>query len=255
MPKLKNLYVISNGYFTDFILSSSESIKRMCNERKVKYHLSISIDGLGRMQDVMRGHEGAFTKAIRTCKEIVKEKKKYCDDFGVICTITRINVFNLVELDSYAKEQNLPIAYNVATIHKRLNNDFKYDSFSIFTDEKAQMMASEFLYSKFLETNSEMYFARYYYTAYRKRIAICRHRSSVVTLTPNGAISYCAVFSKELGNAISHDASSLFFDKANLDYKKELHKEYCESCSLYTESLSREGYKLFFKEIKRKYRW
>ena len=253
LPKLKHIYIISNGYFTNHILETSQAIKQICSKKKIKYHLSISLDGIGDMQNKMRGHINAFDKTIETCQKIMLDKNKFCDEFNTICTITKINVYNLAEIESYTKIHSIPITYNVATIHKRLNNDYKYDGFSIFTDEEARMLAAEFLYCKFLETKEEMYFARFYYVQNMRRIASCQHRSNVVTITPNGAISYCAVFSKEIGNGLETSSNAVYFNKNNQSYKKNLHKQYCESCSHYSESLSKEGYKLYFKEIKKEY--
>lgn len=255
LPKLKNIYLISNGYFTDRVLDYSKKIKLLCHEHKIMYHLSISIDGFGETHNRIRGNSNAFDNAINTCKNIIANPNVYCDTFNTICTITKLNVYNLVEIDLFSKQENIPITYNIATIHKRLNNENKYADFSIFTEEKAQKVASEFLYSIFMKTKSEMYFARYYYARYKIRIAICRHKSQVVTLTPNGAISYCATFSKEIGVANESSAKSIYFDNNNLEYRKQLQKEHCFSCSHYTESLSKVGYKLYFKEVKKLYRF
>jgi len=254
LSSLKDLYVISNGFFTQRVLDFSKSIKALCQKRNIKYHLSISIDGYGDMQDLMRGHKNAFKNGIETGKIIKGNRACYCDDFGIICTITKINVYNLAQIDSYAKLVCLPITYNIATIHKRLNNDYKYEDFSIFTDERAQMMAAEFFYSKFLETKKEFYFARYYFVKNSTRIAVCGHRSQVVTITPNGNISYCATHSKELGSAIENKANDLFFNRDNLKYRKDMQNEYCNNCSHYSDGLTKKGYKLYFKELKKQFR-
>ena len=247
LPKLKHIFLISNGFFTKKILEMSSEIKAKCRKKKIMYHLSISIDGVGEMQNKMRGNNLAFVRAIETCKKILENTEEYCDDFSTICTITKVNVYNLQELEAYTKKNNIPIVYNIATIHKRLNNDYKYEDFSVFTDERARQMASEFFYSKFLETKKELYFARYFFVENMERIAVCGHKSDVVTLTPDGNISYCATFSKELGDATKNSAYDLFFNKSNLLYRTKLHNEHCQGCSHYTESLNKKGYKLYFR--------
>lgn len=254
LPKLKHIFLITNGYFTDSVLEKSKEIKKICSSKNIKFHLSVSIDGIGKLHDIMRGHINAFEKCINTVNRILENPTLYCDDFNTICTITKINVYNLAEIEAYAKKHSIPIAFNVATIHKRLNNEYKFEDFSIFTDEHARMIAAEFLYSKFLETNKEMYFARYYFVKYGKRISICGHKSKVVTLTPNGNISYCATFSNELGCALTNSAYDIFYSKENMCYRKKLHNEFCHGCSHYTESLNKNGYKLFFKELNKRFK-
>lgn len=251
LPRLRHLYIISNGYFTDNILEKSIIIHNICRTHRIKYHLSISVDGIGEMQNTMRGNPKASEKTIDTCLLIKSNPNIYCDDFGLICTITKINVYNLAELDAWAKDNSLKITYNVATIHKRIANEKKYEDFSVFTDKEAQLLASEFFYSKFLENYSDLYFTRYYVTRYQKRVAVCGHKNGTVTLTPDGAISYCATHSNEIGNALKKSAKKIFFANENLRYRAKLHKEYCNSCTHYSDAIDKEFWGLYISEIKR----
>lgn len=237
LPKLKDIYIISNGYFTSNILANSPLILAACHEHGVKYHLSISIDGIGEMQDTMRGKKGAFEHVNDTCLKISENRSQYCDSFGTICTITKVNVYNLAELEVWAQIRKIPMSYNVATVHKRICNDYKFNSFSVFTDKHAQMMATEFFYTKFLQTHEERYFALYYVTKYNQRIAVCEHKTKVVTITPDGGISYCATHSDEIGNAYQMQADSIYFSRQNLEYRESMHHEFCSNCSHYSSSL------------------
>lgn len=248
LPNLKNIFMISNGYFTDAILEKSEIIHNLCKLHGIRYNLSISLDGVGDMQNKMRGHKNAFVTTSKTIEKILKDPRKYCDSFGAICTITKINVYNIAELDTWAKMHNIPMSYNIATIHKRISNEDRYNDFSVFTDKRAQLMAAEFFYSKFLENFSEQYFARYFVVKYNKRIAMCGHQRQVVTLTPNGAISYCATHSKEIGNAYERSAYSIFFDPENLKYREGLRKTHCVSCSHYSDALTAYNYMHTYKD-------
>lgn len=246
LPSLKNIYIISNGYFTDRIIDKMPLIYKLCRQKKVHLQLSISVDGVGEMQDMMRGKKSAFEKVSITCQELTKNKAKYCDSFALASTIAKVNAYHLVELDAWAKENKYPIVYNVAAIHKRVCNGDKIQDFSLFTDPHARMMAAEFLYSKYLETKSEQYFGLYYYVKYGVRISSCYHQKSVVTLTPNGALSYCATHSNELGNALANSSYNIFFDKENLVYRKKLHKEKCKECSQYGSNLRIKEYLLLY---------
>lgn len=234
LPSVKNLYIISNGYLTDRIAERSQEILSLCHQYGVKYHLSVSIDGFGSMHDKMRGKEGAFIRVAKTCETILAKKEKYCDTFGAICTVTKINVDFLSEIDTWAKLHNVPIGYNIATIHERIQNTGKYNDFSVFTDEHARMMAEEYFFSKFLESSSELYYSLFYYTHTRKRISSCDHKTNTVTLTPDGSLSYCATHSDEIGNVYSCSAEKLFFSKNNMAYRDRLHQEYCDGCSHYS---------------------
>ncbi len=252
LPKLKNIYIISNGYFTDAILKKSEQILKICHDHSAKLGISISVDGYGEMQDVMRGHKGAFERTMNTCRKIQKKQELYCDSFGTICTITKINVYNLAELDSFMAKEGIPISYNVATIHKRICNEDKYEDFSVFTDEHARMMAAEFFYSKFLETKREHYFGLYYMISSGERVYMCSSKSGVVTLTPDGGISYCATHSDIIGSAYSCSSEKIFFAPENLKYRKEMQEKYCKNCSHYADRIEKKHY--FSKYVKERLR-
>lgn len=242
LPSLTDIFIISNGYFTDNICRFSPQILEMCHARNIKFHLSISIDGYGEMQDTMRGHVNAFDHVKNTCNQILKHKSEFCDSLQAICTITKVNVYSLVQLDSWAKSISLPISYNVATLHKRIDNKEKYEDFSILTDERARMLAEDFFYGKFMETNNETYYCLFYYAHTGNRISDCGHRTQTVTLTPDGGISYCATFSDEIGNAFNRSAYDIFFDQKNIAYRNKLHEYYCKGCSHYTRQVSKDDY-------------
>ena len=134
LPKLKSIYIISNGTFTENIIKKLPLIYDVCKKKKVFLQLSISIDGIGKIHDIVRCKEGTFDRAINTINIIKSDLKKYCDYLNIICTVSKANVYNLPETDEFAKMNGWNISYNVATIHERLYNYNKIDNFSIFDD-------------------------------------------------------------------------------------------------------------------------
>lgn len=248
LPKLKNVYIISNGYLTTSILTKSEEILQICHRHSAKFGLSISLDGYKKIQDIMRGHKGAFEHALETCQMILNNRGRYCDFFGAICTVTKINVNNLAEIDVFAKDHNIPINYNVATIHKRIANEEKYEDFSVFTDEHSRLLAAEFFYEKFLETKREEYYGLYYVVSKRERISKCESKTDVVTITPDGNLSYCATHSDIIGSAYSNSPEKIFFATNNIAYRKKMQSEYCNHCTHYSGKIDKKHY--FSKYVK-----
>lgn len=249
LPSLKGLYFISNGFFTDRILGNLKEIKKLCEEKGVLINVSISVDGIDDLQDKMRGHRNAFINAEKTCIALRDNPGVYCDHVNVISTITKVNISRIYEVDEWINRMGLSVAYNVATIHERIENDYKYEDFSVFTDERARHLAMEFFYGLFRKTKSERYFGIYYYIKTQKRIAYCDYMHNALTVIPNGNIAYCATHSKEIGNAIETKASDLYY--SNLDYQKSLINTYCQNCSHYIYTLTAEGLKLYNEELLR----
>ena len=248
LPNLKNISIITNGYFTESIGDKLLLIYEMSKKREISINVSISVDGIDRMQDLMRGHEKAWENAEKTLKMISTDMNKYCDYLGIICTVTRYNVYNLEEVEVWSKKKNIPVRYNIATVNLRIDNLDKYEDFSIFSDEKARLIAQEFFYKKAIQENSETYFGIYLYIREKRRYAYCPCQyNDWVTLIPNGNISYCATYSKELGSALEQSAYDIF--NGNIQILQEIRKNNCTNCSHYISQLDVRGLNLFYKEI------
>lgn len=250
LPELKKISFITNGFFTEMICDKLKEIKKMCKERGVQLNLSISVDGIGEIQDFHRGCKNAWENGQKTIKKIQENKDLYCDYLDVICTITRYNIYTINMVEEWSERLKIPVAYNIATVNVRIDNQNKLEDFSIFSDEKARLLATEFFYGKFKQTCSQKYFALFYYIKNKMRIAQCPCKNNQwITLTPNCQLGYCATHSKELGNAKETSAFKLYND--NLEYHKELTETYCDTCSHYSYRLNKKGKKMFIKELMR----
>lgn len=250
LPTVKNLYIISNGTIKTCLDRLTE-IKKICGERGITLTVSFSIDGYGKIHDEIRGKEGTFDRLIETINKIVIQKELYCDQLNFICTISKKNVYYLNELEAFAKKKSIVINYNVATEHYRLKNDIKYNNYSLFTDDEAKMLAREFLYSKFLQTQSANYYALYRYLRDKEpsRCADCHFLHHAITLNPNGDICYCATHSKTLINVKNYKENIEKAYFANSSYNNEIKKTYCDTCSHYMGSLNDDAYKEYINEI------
>ena len=250
LPSIQNLYIISNGTIPSCTERLRE-IKNICKSHNINFTLSFSIDGYGKIHDEMRGRIGTFEKLMKTVDAILKDKKIYCDQLNFICTLTKRNVYYVNELEAFSRKKGISITYNIATEHERLKNDIKYDEYSLFTDERAKMLAREFLFSKFKQTHSKTYYALFRYLCGEKpkRVANCQFLRNAITLTPNGDICYCATHSKAIANVREQQCSIEKIYFANASYNDEISEHYCATCSHYMGALSNSAYKDYIKEV------
>ena len=254
LPLLKNINIISNGYYTDNIISKISEIKKLCNPKNIALNLDVSVDAYGELQDYMRGAKNAWTNVNRTIDLIKEEQECLCDHLGVITTITPKNIYNIIEVEEWAKEKKLDVAFNIATVNERINNKYKINNFSFEVDMKAKKLCQEFFYRKFFEEQSpeksKRYFGIYLLLCYGKRYAPCEcQENEWVTLTPDLNVSYCATHSKILGSALEKSSYDIFNE--NISYLNELKNKYCSNCSHYLYRLNREGLVLYYKECRR----
>lgn len=243
LPKLKKIYFISNGFFTDMILEKLEQIKEKCACANIEVFLSISVDGIDDMQDFHRGKKDAFKNAEKTIELILAKKDKYVDYIDVISTITKYNIYRIFEVETWAKEKGIDVAYNIATENVRIENQDRVDDFSLLGDKHARFLAQEFFYNQYRKTKKEKYYALFLFLKTGKRYAPCPCMyNEWITLTPDCQIGFCATHSKNLGSGLDYSAGELIAN--NMEYLNEIKNTYCNSCSHYIYRLNAEGLKI-----------
>lgn len=235
LPKIKSLNLISNGFRPHLLLKSLEDIYRACILKKVNFHVSVSLDGVNSVHDKTRGVPGVFKKVIESIDELSANQQRYCDSFDIGCTVTKQNVFHLMELDSYAQLKNYSIKYRLGVWNKRIGSDSILDQFSVLEDPYRQSAAEFFHYlmvrSKSLNDKFK-YFSifRWLTSKKRKRFLGCVWKNEGITLDSRGNLYYCAVASNAIGCLRNSDGEKIFFDDKNIEYRKSIINEYCNKC-------------------------
>jgi len=238
LPKLDSIFIISNGILTDKILEKLNVIYEKCKEKNIRLTVTFSIDGYKDIHDQIRGMAGAFDKTISTIKSVQSEQSKYCDNIGIICTISKYNIYNINELLAYAELNSLPkITYQLAVGHARLENENKFKEFSVMTDEYSRLLAQEFFFRLYSESGQIFY----YYPIYRyiesggtERLINCNWAFRDATIDASGNLYYCAVKSKSIGSIYSDKSlEESFFDKQNIKYRINLVNDNCCKCIHY----------------------
>lgn len=248
LPKLTTFNIISNGYFSEKIVSSLAEIKTLCDTRNVKVNLSLSLDGIGELQDFHRGHIKAYDNLENTLHLINENRSNYVDELNIICTITKYNIYNINEVEIWAERNNIDVAYNIATVNVRIENEDRLNDFSVFSEEQTRMLAQEFFYKKYSETKSERYYAIYLYLRYQKRYSYCPcDNLEWITLTPDSQIGFCATHSKKLGSGLHESAEEIV--KKNLGHLKEIKRDYCSHCSHYIYNLNEDGLRMMHNDM------
>lgn len=246
LPKLSYLNIISNGYFTDKIITVLPEIKSRCKTHNVFLDLTLSLDAVGELQDFHRGKKNSFVNLVNTVEKLIQSPCDYYDKIAFNCTITRYNIFNICEVENFADKYGIHVDYDIAAPNVRIDNESRIDDFYVFNDPLAKQMAIEFFYKLFRTTNNKKYFALYLFLKKKKRYSKCPCRTNEwITITPDSNISFCASHSKLLGSAKEKSAYKLI--KENKKYLKCIRKN-CSSCSTYINDLNFKGSYLLYKE-------
>ncbi len=189
--KSKRLVISSNGYFTDRIL-------RLFEKRK-DLGIRISIEGLPKANDELRGLSDGFDRGIRTLIELNRMGVK---DIGFGITVTDRNAKDVMELYHLAKMMGLEFA--TAAIH----NAFYFHKFdNEFKDPDAATNEFKRLIEELLKSNKvKDWFRAYFnyglvnYIKGNPRLLPCEMGMDSFFLDPYGRILPCNVLNEPMGN-------------------------------------------------------
>lgn len=235
LPKLKMLSIFSNGFCQKPFLKALEDIYRACREKGVNFSVAISLDGVGKIHNKVRGKSNAFEKTISTIDEIIINQYKYCDNYTVVCTIVKQNIDYLIELHAYAQSKNYNIAYHLGVDNKRIESNKIRNQYSVIYSPLRQA-AKEFFHYQFSQATAFQdrfkYFSIYYWLNAQspKRLLGCAWQDEGVTLDARGELYYCAVESDSMGSLRSDSGETMFFGDKNINHRMNIIKNNCDEC-------------------------
>ena len=189
--KTKRLVICSNGFFTEKILKLFEKHRDV--------GIRVSIEGLPKVNDELRGISHGFDKGIRTLVELHHRGVK---DIGFGITVSDRNAKDMIELYHLAKIMKFEFA--TATIHNsfyfhKFDNRLKYPDIAIGEFKK---LISELLKSSKIKDWFRAYFnyGLINYINNKPRLLPCEMGHDSFFLDPRGEIFPCNVMEKSMGN-------------------------------------------------------
>jgi Fe-coproporphyrin III synthase len=189
--KTKRLVISSNGFFTDRILKLFSKHKDI--------GIRISIEGLPKANDELRGLKDGFERGIRTLIELHHMGIK---DIGFGITISDRNAKDMIELYHLAKMMGVEFAtaavHNAFYFHK-MDNKFEHPDVAI---EELKKLIAELLKSNRIKDWFRAYF-NYGLINYIKgapRLLPCDMGRDSFFLEPDGRILPCNILEEGMGN-------------------------------------------------------
>lgn len=189
--KTDRLVISSNGFFTERILKLFEKRKDI--------GIRISIEGLPKVNDELRGIKDGFDRGIRTLIEL---SHRGINDIGFGITVSDRNAKDMIEL--YHLGKMMGIEFATAAIHNsfyfhKFDNKFEHPEIAI---EEFKKLVDELLKSKRIKDWFRAYF-NYGLINYIKgnpRLLPCEMGQDSFFLDPYGEIFPCNVIEESMGN-------------------------------------------------------
>jgi MoaA/NifB/PqqE/SkfB family radical SAM enzyme len=189
--KTNRLVISSNGFFTERILS-------LFRKRK-DIGIRISIEGLPKANDELRGIKDGFDRGIRTLIELHHMGVK---DIGFGITISDRNTKDMIEL--YHLSKMMGLEFSTAAIHNsfyfhKFDNNFQNPEVAI---EELKKLIDELLKSRKIKDWFRAYFnyGLINYIKGKPRLLPCEMGHDSFFLDPTGEIYPCNVMEESMGN-------------------------------------------------------
>lgn len=227
---IKGVSLITNALNADRVISQIDTCYLICKEARVPFDLMISLDGIGKVHDMVRGRGGSFESALKVINHF-HDKTKI--PLSIACTVVKENVWNIDEVLDFCINRNVYARFRIAEFINRLYNaDIKKSIRNFDNDERYQIAL---FFSKLELTYEKDPNVRETYKNIRQMIfedmpreTGCPYRSVALGLDSRGNLIFCSPKSPLLGSTLS--GSALILYREQIGIRQNIFQEYCKNC-------------------------
>ena len=214
-----NVIVLPTNSLPSNIPERVEALLKHCKNTII--NVNLSLDGIGKDHDEIRGIKGNFEKVLALLKELKKLKPKYKNfELNIHTVVSRFNVDKIPELHRFVIDKLKPdahiteIAENKAEIE---NLDLKVTPIATEYEKTINMLSSQLKrekfkgFTKFKQVSRIIYYDLVKEIFRRKTQVIpCYAAINECQISPSGEVWTCSVLGKSLGS----------LRKENYDFRK-----------------------------------
>lgn len=228
LPHLKTLSITSNCILCDFWVQNLCSIRDACERRGVYFQFNISLDGIGKIHDKIRGTKYNFDYTNR----VIEFVRLNGINYQLHTTIEKYNVYHVNDILRFAKSINADIIFRLASRIYRLDNEKHLDRVSL--NKKEISFICDFFQSNALLNYTKSPGRRLFYKHLAnqllsdgKRQAPCYFKHQGLVLASDGTISFCSRFANNFASIEDAEIESKYYDRSTFVNCSE---GSCETC-------------------------
>ncbi len=238
LPGMRVLGIASNGFATERILARLEEILSELDPTRQGLFVHLSLDGIGEVEDRIRGRVGAFAALSETVKGINGLKKRYPArkiELGFNCVIQKQNVDQLEEIRKFAQDQGSSLTFNMVEITDQYYcNQDRAGELALDQAEKEQVII--FLKRLIPQSGAALSYQ------YRRMLAVlsgqkrdrrCLSLYSTLAIDADGSWIPCPLCSEwKRVNFISDPPEIFWKSKEAMELRQRVERELCPECML-----------------------
>lgn len=234
-PSLKHITSSTNGINPSLVKKRIGEVLSAVNSDTVQLTFSVSIDGLRKSHEKIRGIEGGFDRAIESLEVLKKYQRDYQIEVVVITVIQPQNLQDLENMEELAKQHDVGIIFQPLMIDTFYNNSTTDTRLRFSEDQYRELR--EFIRTRLIRTadTKSLYWRNFLeMMAGRERTVPCAYDRYVLSLYPTGEVLPC---SKEdwirFGNVHEKPVDQLWFSRDSKTIRKRMRKQVCPTCTFY----------------------
>lgn len=244
LPKLKSISITTNCVNKSKSIELLEYYNKKSEEFNIKFVPYISLDGIGKIHDKVRGIEGNFNNVV----DVISRLKEKNIKFTSACTISKENIHDIYNLRDFCKKNKIDIRFRLASKIQRLYNENAKTFHDLNKEEKRllerffneeileilQKKKSDGLIKNIFNFEDRAKKNRYAHiinmlNGGNRKIACPHSAREAVCLDNDGGLMYCSVDGKIVGNCRKKSCKNIYFSE--IEHLEEIIKNKCGSCS------------------------
>ena len=235
MPQLANLSVVSNGIAGDVVVAKTKELAMRCRERGVRFTVSISLDGIGELHELIRGTEACFDKTTKVLLELKRIESIF--NFRVFAgsMVLRDNLSRTEEMRKWFRGHGIPFTFQIVGFNDSYvrNRDLKerVDFGAEQLPDLHRFLTSEA--SKKGWHRLSAYYWRDLLAMYRdnnRRTTPCPALKDQFAIDSYGDVFYC-LHEKLERLSPSKSVSAIYYSPENLKRRGEMWRRKCGCCT------------------------
>ena len=236
LPRLSKLVLLTNGLLPRRCLSFVTAIAPACRARGIRLTVSVSMDGVGGVNDHLRGVPGAFAKASETLR-LLRDASSDLDlslvTASVLCKKTLPHV---AEYQEWGRSLNVEAGFQLIGFHGTYVSNWATKSeldfgapergalFSLMKEQSRRRGLTDF---KSYYWNDMLHL----YREGRPRRTPCPFSVDTIAVDALGDVYYC-LSEPKIGNCFTgRTLSEIYLDKNNLALREKRRSTCCPSCN------------------------
>ena len=231
LPALRSIAVTTNGFLTDAVLSTVESILPALQKKGLDLVMVCALDAVGALHNRIRNYPGAWPKARKTIEELALLRDRYPNLIvGLKTTILPLNINELRKISEFADAGGFftIISPCIITEGRYLNPDRAKDL--LFSSEDVEKMIEFFSKDPFRWSFHADSLVDFYKTGTMKKPCSCGF--NYFFIRSNGEIFLCPLIRESVGNFTTTGISELFYsNEANRIRIKIGNMPQCQKCT------------------------